>query len=220
MKNIYRLILFNQVGTNDCRYFLYIRQRKRERVDQEDDQEFMPLSKRINNIHLSPERMIQGVHPAFTHPGSSQNVHGHQSNNLVYPSTSTSDFPLQNGFHDSSKGHSAFHSDGSEFRHRNLQEIPPQRSDYTNSNDTLHALVARSSMNSSEQQNNISFQSNQQLRVQVRHIKCIKIVILCGMVCGKNVIFLLLIHFRCLVYQTVQSLQQAVVPPKFVIDRR
>lgn len=34
--------------------------RKRERGDNEDDPEFMPLSKRINNIHLSPERIVNG----------------------------------------------------------------------------------------------------------------------------------------------------------------
>lgn len=61
-------------------------------MDQEDDQEFMPLSKRINNIHLSPERMVNGA-------GSSMYMH---SNGIPQAAPHHS---LSNGFGESSSRH-------------------------------------------------------------------------------------------------------------------
>ncbi|ODM95134.1 tRNA-2-methylthio-N(6)-dimethylallyladenosine synthase [Orchesella cincta] len=96
---------------------------KRERMDQDDDQEFMPLSKRINNIHLSPERLHNGLH---MHGNSSMMHPNHHPHNIGngYPEKSSdqiSNYQNCNGVH----GHPHLHQqDGArsslEFMDRNL----------------------------------------------------------------------------------------------------
>ncbi|CAL8126542.1 unnamed protein product [Orchesella dallaii] len=81
---------------------------KRERMDQDDDQEFMPLSKRINNIHLSPERLLNNGHPSHVNP--SMMLSNHHPHNLGhgYPEKSSeqiSNYQNYNG----AQGHPHLH---------------------------------------------------------------------------------------------------------------
>jgi len=62
---------------------------KRERMDQDDDQEFMPLSKRINNIHLSPERMLTNGHQIHGNPSMMHSSHHPHNIGNGYPEKSS-----------------------------------------------------------------------------------------------------------------------------------